>query len=323
MPSGLIALLDDVAALTKLAAASVDDVGLAAGKAGAKAAGVVIDDTAVTPRYVTGLLPERELPIIAKITVGSLRNKLLVILPVALLLAAFAPFLIPPILMIGGAYLAYEATEKILERVTGDQHDECELFAADTPAELEARQVAGAIRTDFILSAEIMVIALAELGEESLAMQAGALVAVAIGITFAVYGVVALIVKLDDIGLHLTRRRNATTRAIGSGLVHGVPHLLTGLSRIGTAAMLWVGGGIFLHGMDELQFDTIPHAIHDGAHEVAGAIGLMVPAVEWLANAVAASIAGLIVGGLIVGLLHLRSKRQQPAEATDCPPEIV
>ncbi len=323
MPSGLIALLDDVATLTKLAAASVDDVGLAAGKAGTKAAGVVIDDTAVTPRYVTGLSPERELPIIAKITVGSLRNKLLVILPVALLLSAFAPFLIPPVLMIGGAYLAYEATEKILEKITGDVHDECELLQAETAGELEARQVAGAIRTDFILSAEIMVIALAELGEESLAMQSGALVAVAIGITFAVYGVVALIVKLDDIGLHMTGRGNAAVRSFGSGLVHGVPYLLTGLSGLGTAAMLWVGGGIILHGMEEMHFEAIPHAAHDGAHALAEAIGVMTPVVEWLANAIAASIGGLVVGGLIIAMMHLRPKRHQPADAAACPEEIV
>jgi hypothetical protein len=323
MPSGLIALLDDVATLTKLAAASVDDVGLAAGKAGTKAAGVVIDDTAVTPRYVTGLLPERELPIIAKITVGSLRNKLLVILPVALLLSAFAPFLIPPVLMLGGAYLAYEATEKILEKITGDVHDECELLQAETTGELEARQVAGAIRTDFILSAEIMVIALAELGEESLAMQSGALVAVAIGITFAVYGVVALIVKLDDIGLHMIERGSAVVRSVGSGLVHGVPYLLTSLSGIGTAAMLWVGGGIILHGMEQLHFEAIPHALHEGAHAVAEAVGVMTPVVEWLANAILASIAGLIIGGVIVGLMHLRPKRHQPANAAACPEEIV
>ena len=323
MPSGLIALLDDVATLTKLAAASVDDVGLAAGKAGTKAAGVVIDDTAVTPRYVTGLSPERELPIIAKITIGSLKNKLLIILPVALLLSAFAPFLIPPVLMIGGSYLAYEATEKILEKLTGDHHDECELLAADTPAELEARQVAGAIRTDFILSAEIMVIALAELGEESLAMQSGALVAVAIGITIAVYGVVALIVKLDDIGLHMTERRSSAVQSVGNGLVHGVPYLLTGLSGLGTAAMLWVGGGIILHGMEELHFEAIPHAIHGGAHSVAESVGMMIPVVEWLANAVAASIAGLIVGAVIVGAMHLRPKRPQPADAAACPEEIV
>ena len=321
MPSGLIALLDDVATLTKLAAASVDDVGLAAGKAGTKAAGVVIDDTAVTPRYVTGLSPERELPIIAKITVGSLRNKLLVILPIALLLAAFAPFLIAPILMLGGAYLSFEATEKILEKLTGDHHDECELLAAETPAELEARQVAGAVRTDFILSAEIMVIALASLGESSFAMKAAALVLVAIAITVGVYGVVAVIVKLDDIGLHLAERRSAATRAIGRGLVHGVPFLLTGLSGLGTAAMLWVGGGIILHGMEELHFDALPHAVHDAAHSVATSVGVAVPAVEWLANAIAASIMGLVVGGVIVAAMHFRPGRK--AEPAECPPEIV
>ncbi len=322
MPSGLIALLDDVATLTKLAAASIDDVGLAAGKAGAKAAGVVIDDTAVTPRYVTGLSPDRELPIIAKITVGSLKNKLLIILPVALLLAAFAPFLIAPILMLGGAYLSYEATEKILEKLTGDVHDKCELLTTDTPAELEARQVSGAIRTDFILSGEIMVIALNELSDEVFAMQAGALVAVAIAITFGVYGVVALIVKLDDIGLHLAERRSAVAQAVGRGLVKGVPFLLTALSGIGTAAMLWVGGGIILHGMEQLNFGTIPHAVHDASVAIAHSIGVLVPVMEWLAYAIGASIGGLIVGGAIVGIMHLRPKRRQ-AEPADCPPEIV
>src|SRR5215213_5835852 len=161
MPSGLIALLDDVATIAKLAAASLDDVAGAAGKASTKAAGVVIDDTAVTPRYVVGLAPERELPIIGKIALGSLKNKLLFLLPVALLLTGFAPFLITPLLMIGGAYLVFEATEKILEKVTGDHHSKLELLETDTPEELENRQVAGAIRTDFILSAEIMAIALA------------------------------------------------------------------------------------------------------------------------------------------------------------------
>ncbi len=321
MPSGLIALLDDVATLTKLAAASIDDVGAAAGKAGTKAAGVVIDDTAVTPRYMTGLSPDRELPIIAKITVGSLRNKLLVILPIALLLAAFAPFLIAPILMLGGAYLSFEATEKILEKLTGDHHDECELLTTETPAELEARQVAGAVRTDFILSAEIMVIALASLGESSFVMKAAALVLVAFLITVCVYGVVAVIVKLDDIGLHLAQRRGAATRAIGRGLVHGVPYLLTGLSGIGTAAMLWVGGGIILHGMEEMHFDTLPKAVHAGAHSVATGIGVAVPVVEWLANALAASVGGLLVGGVIVALMHLRPHHK--AEPADCPPEIV
>ena len=304
MPSGLIALLDDVATLTKLAAASIDDVGVAAGKAGTKAVGVVIDDTAVTPRYVTGLLPERELPIIAKITVGSLRNKLLIILPVALLLAAFAPWGITPLLMIGGSYLAFEATEKIVEVITGDHHAEEELLEADTPAELEARQVAGAIRTDFILSAEIMAIALASIETLGIAMQAGALVLVAIAITVGVYGVVAVIVKLDDIGLHLAGASAAATRSLGRGLVDVVPKLLTTLSAVGTAAMLWVGGGILLHGIEDLGLERFPHAVEDLAGTIAHQFGPLKPIMDWFANAVAASIVGLLIGIVLVAIVR-------------------
>ena len=312
MPSGLIALLDDVAAIAKVAAASIDDVAGAAGKAGTKAAGVVIDDTAVTPRYVTGLSPDRELPIIAKITVGSLKNKLLIILPVALLLAAFAPWAITPLLMIGGSYLAFEATEKIVEVVTGDHHAEEELFEADTVAELEARQVSGAIRTDFILSAEIMAIALASIEAMGIAMQAGALVLVAIAITAGVYGVVAIIVKLDDIGLHLAERRPAVTRAIGRGLVEGVPKLLKTLSAIGTAAMLWVGGGILLHGIEDLGFERFPHAVEDLAAAIAHQFGPMKPIMDWLSNAFAAAIVGLIIG--IVLVVAVRQFTSHPEE---------
>ena len=304
MPSGLIALLDDVATIAKVAAASIDDVAAAAGKAGTKAAGVVIDDTAVTPRYVTGLSPDRELPIIAKITVGSLKNKLLIILPVALLLAAFAPWAITPLLMIGGSYLVFEATEKIVEVVTGDHHAEKELFEADTAAELEARQVSGAIRTDFILSAEIMAIALASIEAMSIAMQAGALVLVAIAITFGVYGVVAIIVKLDDIGLHLAERQAAVTRAIGRGLVEGVPKLLQALSAIGTAAMLWVGGGILLHGIEDLGLERFPHAVEELAATIAHQFGPLKPIMDWFANAIAAAIVGLLIGTVLVVIVR-------------------
>ena len=300
MPSGLIALLDDVAALTKLAAASVDDIGAAVGKAGTKAAGVVIDDTAVTPRYVTGLSPDRELPIIFKIAVGSLKNKLFILLPVAMLLSAFAPWAVTPLLMFGGAYLAFEATEKILEVITGDHHAVDSLMAADEPAELEQRQVAGAIRTDFILSAEIMAIALASLGDMSLWMKGGALALVGIGITLAVYGVVAIIVKLDDIGLHMAERRPPVVRQIGRGLVRGVPRLLSSLSAIGTAAMLWVGGGILLHGFEQLGYKSFPHTVHDSANWIAAQIGILKAATEWLANAVGAAIVGLVIGFAIV-----------------------
>jgi len=306
MPSGLIALLDDVATIAKLAAASVDDVGLAAGKATAKATGVVIDDTAVTPRYVVGLAPERELPIIAKIARGSLRNKLLILLPAALLLTAFAPFLITPLLMLGGAYLAFEATEKILEKLLHEHgHEEQLVDALDDPQELEKLQVAGAIRTDFILSAEIMAIALASLENLTFVTTAGALTAVAVAITVGVYGVVALIVKLDDIGLHMAQRRSRSTRAVGDALVHVVPKMLTALSGIGTAAMLWVGGGILLHGLEELHMlDALPHAIHDVAHAAGERAGMMAGAVEWLVNALGAAIVGLAIGGVIVAIVR-------------------
>jgi uncharacterized protein len=311
MPSGLIALLDDVSMIAKLASASVDDIVGATAKAGTKAVGVVIDDTAVTPRYVHGLTPDRELPIIWKITLGSLRNKLLILLPVALLLVSFAPWAVTPLLMIGGAYLAFEATEKILEVVLGEHHEKEVLEVADDPQELEKRQVAGAVRTDFILSAEIMAIALNELGDLSLGMQAAALALVAIAITAAVYGVVAIIVKLDDIGLHMAERRAAATQAFGRGLVHVVPKLLKSLSGIGTAAMLWVGGGILLHGLEDLGFERLPHTIHEAADGIAHYFGPLEPIMAWLAGAIAASIAGLIIGGVIVIIVRQFTKHPE------------
>jgi predicted DNA repair protein MutK len=306
MPSGLIALLDDVATIAKLTASSLDDVAGAAGKATTKAAGVVIDDTAVTPRYVVGLSPQRELPIIGKIAWGSLKNKILVLLPAALLLTAFAPFLITPLLMLGGGYLAFEATEKILEELLHDhEHEEQRVDAMADPADLEKLQVKGAIRTDFILSAEIMAIALASLENLTLATTAAALTAVAGAITIGVYGVVALIVKLDDIGLHMAERRSASTRAIGDALVHVVPKMLTMLSGIGTAAMLWVGGGILLHGLEELRlFEGLAHVIDDVAHTAGAAAGKLSGLVQWLVNALAAAIVGILVGGVIVAIIR-------------------
>jgi predicted DNA repair protein MutK len=313
MPSGLIALLDDVATIAKLAATSLDDVAGAAGKAGTKAAGVVIDDTAVTPRYVTGLAPERELPIIGKIAWGSLKNKILFLLPAALLLTAFAPFLTTPLLMLGGAYLAFEATEKIIEKLLHEhEHEEQLVDAMADPRDLEAMQVKGAIRTDFILSAEIMAIALASLEHLTLLTTAIALVVVAIAITVGVYGVVALIVKLDDIGLHMAERRNRSTRAIGNALVHLVPRLLSALSAIGTAAMLWVGGGILLHGLEELRLiDPVAHFIHDLAHRASEATGGPGGLVGWLITAVAGAIVGLLVGGIIAAIVRRFTKRPE------------
>ena len=314
MPSGLIALLDDVATIAKLAAASLDDVAGAAGKASTKAAGVVIDDTAVTPRYVVGLAPERELPIIGKIAWGSLKNKILFLLPAALLLTAFAPFLTTPLLMIGGAYLAFEATEKIVEKLRHEhEHEEQLVDAMADPADLEALQVKGAIRTDFILSAEIMAIALASLEHLTLATTALALIIVALAITAGVYGVVALLVKLDDIGLHLAARNNRSARAIGDGLVHVVPKLLTALATIGTAAMLWVGGGILLHGVEELHLaGPLPHLIHDLSTRAGAAAGPVGGIAAWLVTALAGALAGLLIGGLIV--LVVRQLTSRPEE---------
>ena len=313
MASGLIALLDDVATIAKLAASSLDDVAGAAGKASTKAAGVVIDDTAVTPRYVVGLAPERELPIIGKIAVGSLKNKVLILVG-ALALSALLPMLITPLLMLGGAYLAFEATEKIIEVLLHEhEHEEQLVDAMADPADLEALQVKGAIRTDFILSAEIMVIALSQLGDLGIAMQAAALAAVGLVITVGVYGVVALIVKLDDIGIHLAARRNATARAIGNALVQIVPKMLSGLSALGTAAMLWVGGGILLHGMEELHLgQAVPHALHHWSAVAGDASGAIGPVIEWFFYALGSAVAGLVVGGLIV--LVVRRFTKHPEE---------
>jgi len=315
MPSGLIALLDDVATIAKLAAASLDDVAGAAGKAGTKAAGVVIDDTAVTPRYVIGLAPERELPIIGKIAWGSLKNKVLLLLPAALLLTAFAPMLITPLLMIGGAYLAFEATEKILEKLLhdhGQAHEEQLVDAMADPADLEKLQVKGAIRTDLILSAEIMAIALASLEHLSLGTTAVALVAVAVAITAGVYGVVALIVKLDDIGLHMAQGGNLSARIAGEALVHAVPKMLAALSGIGTAAMLWVGGGILLHGLEELNVaGFIPDTVHHLARAAGAASGPLEGNVAWLVTAIGGAALGFVIGGIIAAVVRRLTKHPE------------
>lgn len=302
MASGLVALLDDIAGLTRMAAASLDDVGAAAAKAGTKAAGVVVDDTAVTPRYVVGLSPQRELPIIGKIALGSLRNKLLILLPVALLLSAFAPWAITPLLMIGGAFLCFEGAEKVIEAVTGHGHG-VEEVASDDPAVLEQQKVSGAIRTDFILSAEIMAIALGEVSDQPIVTQGVTLALVAVGITAAVYGVVALIVKADDVGLHLAARRNGAAQVIGRGLVKGVPVLMKWLAIVGTAAMLWVGGQIVTHGAEGLGVAGPAHIIHDVA-----AVAHGVPGGEWLVSALLNGVVGLVLGGVIAFVVHQIAK---------------
>lgn len=261
MAGGLFALLDDVAALARMAAASIDDVAAATGKATAKAAGVVIDDAAVTPQYVRGLAAERELPIIKRIAIGSLRNKLLIILPIALLLSQFLPWLLTPLLMVGGCYLSYEAVHKIWGAIFGhgDHHE-----TADEHPRDEEAVVSGAVRTDLILSAEIMVIALNTIAGEGFWSRLVILAVVAVVITVVVYGVVGLIVKMDDIGLRIAETSSGFTHKVGRGLVRGMPHVMSVLSVVGTAAMLWVGGHILLVGIDELGFHPLYDAVHHG-----------------------------------------------------------
>ena len=309
MASGLAALLDDVAVIAKLAAASIDDVGAAAGKAGVKAAGVVIDDTAVTPRYVTGFTPDRELPVIYRIARGSLRNKLLFILPVALLLSYFLPAAITPILMAGGAYLCFEGAEKVLESLRPKQ-DVLEAAAELSAAEHESSMVAGAVRTDFILSAEIMAIALAEVADEPIAMQGSILLIVALAITVAVYGVVALIVKMDDLGLRMAQGGSALGTAVGTRLVRAMPFVLSGLSIIGIAAMIWVGGGIVLHGLHEFHLTPLPEWIDHFAKSAGLAVPFAQASVEWIAHATGSGVFGLALGSVIVGAHHLWAHRK-------------
>ncbi|MBU1378896.1 MAG: DUF808 domain-containing protein [Alphaproteobacteria bacterium] len=312
MASGLVALLDDVAAIAKVAATSLDDIGAAASKAGVKAAGVVIDDAAVTPGYAVGFTPDRELPIVFKIALGSLRNKFFFLLPGALLLSAFAPWAVTPILMLGACFLCYEAAEKILEAITPHDPAAADEDLALSPAELEKQKVSGAIRTDMILSAEIMAISLNDVTNQPLPLQAAALAVVSLGITIGVYGVVALIVKMDDIGLHLSQRKAAGTRALGRGLVKAMPVVLDLLTKIGTAAMLWVGGGIMVHGLEHFHVGGVADLV-EAFSRWAGTVPVVGAVTGWFAFALGSAVLGLIVGAVIVGLLHLIPKRKAAA----------
>lgn len=298
-----------MATIAKMAAASVDDVSAAAGRASAKAAGVVIDDAAVTPGYAMGFSPERELPIIGKIAVGSLRNKFLFLLPGALLISAFAPWALTPLLMIGGAYLCFEASEKLWEKVAGHGDGETPVEELALASEdRETRMVGSAVRTDLILSAEITAIALADLAGRSLVTQAASLAVVALLVTGGVYGVVALIVKMDDIGLHLAERRSASARALGRGLVRAMPVVLSGLATIGTAAMLWVGGGIIVHGLHEYHWDLIPDAVK-AVGDWAASVPVLGHVTGWAATAFASALVGLGVGAVVVAALHFLPKK--------------
>lgn len=313
--SGLLALLDDVAAIAKVAAANLDDIASQAtkttakvagtviddaAKAGAKAAGAVIDDAAVTPKYVHGFSPAREIPIVWKIARGSFFNKLIILLPIALALSAFAPWAIAPLLMLGGAYLCFEGAEKVLHAL-GWGHHEAHHDDGGDPAHLEESRVKGAIKTDFILSAEIMTIALAAIPDRGFWVEAATLAVVGIAITVAVYGSVALIVKADDIGLAMARSgRLGATRAMGRGIVKGMPGFMKALTIIGTAAMVWVGGSIIVHGLEVLGFAALGHTIHDIAVAAGTALPSIAGAAEWITTAFLDGIVGLIVGFAVI-----------------------
>lgn len=307
MSGGLVALLDDISVLARAAAASIDDVAAASGRASVKAAGVVVDDTAVTPRYVEGLDPKRELPIIKKITIGSLRNKLVFIVPAILLLNAFLPWLLSPLLMLGGTYLCFEGAEKIWEKLSGHGH----ASAGDEQVADEDTIVKGAVTTDFILSAEIMVISLKAVLDEGLNDSfwylLAVMIAVAIAITCVVYGTVALIVKMDDIGLALTKRESGLSQTIGRGLVNGMPKLLTVLSVVGVAAMLWVGGHIILVGLSEAPINwTAPYdLVHHLEEAVRGATGALGGVLAWCTNTFASALLGCAVGAVAVAVMHV------------------
>jgi uncharacterized protein len=254
---------------------------------------------------VIGFEPKRELPIVGKIAAGSLRNKLLILLPAALALSYFLPWTITPLLMLGGAYLCYEGVEKVLEAVmphSAHQHEAHLGTVALNAQSVEDEKVASAIKTDFILSAEIMAITLAAIPVGSIWEQALVLALVAIGITVAVYGVVALIVKADDAGLALAKsgRASAVGRALGRGLVRSMPVLLKFLSVIGTAAMIWVGGGIILHGVEVYGPPAIGHAVKAAAEAAAYAAPPVAGILEWVVEAAISGLVGLLVGAALI-----------------------
>lgn len=298
--SGLLALLDDVAAIAKVAAASVDDIGAAAAKAGSKTAGVLIDDAAVTPKYLHGFEPARELPIIWRIARGSLINKLAILLPAALLMSSFFPWMIPPLLILGGSYLCFEGAEKIAHVVLPhDAHSGGPdgSHSVKDPLHLEEEKIKGAIKTDFILSAEVMTIALSVIDAGNVWMQGMTLALVGVMVTLAVYGAVAVIVKMDDVGLWLSKAGNfAATRSMGRGIVMFMPWLLKGLTVVGTAAMLWVGGSIIVHSVAQMGW----HGPEDTIYQIAAATSGGVPFLNWAITAGIDFVLGLIWGLILI-----------------------
>ena len=311
MSGGLVALLDDIATLAKVTASSIDDVAANAVKASSKAVGVVIDDTAVTPQYVSGLSPSRELPIIGRIARGSLINKLFIILPIALLLTWLAPQVLPFLLIVGGAYLCFEGGEKVLEKLgwLPGHHEGHEESEAASPEELEKSIVSSATRTDLILSAEIMLVSMAGLSNESGAMRVAVLVAVAFFMTFFVYGLVALLVKADDFGLHLAKgaikpedNRPGPVDNVGRTIVRVMPHVFNAIGVVGTVAMLWVGGHLVIENLAEVGVPVFHHILEAAEHAVAGAGGFVTWLVETLLSGIFGVVLGAVIAWIVVGV---------------------
>lgn len=307
MSGGLVALLDDVATLAKVAAASVDDVAAGAAKASAKAVGVVIDDTAVTPQYVRGLSPARELPIIGKIARGSLVNKLAFILPAAFLLTWLAPWSLPVLLVLGGSYLCFEGAEKVLAKLHLLPHHAKEGPAARSAEELENQVVSSAIRTDLILSAEIMLISLSGIESTSNTMKVAVMVTVALVMTFFVYGLVAVLVKADDVGGHMARS-GGPQAGLGRAIVKVMPKVFDVIGIVGTVAMLWVGGHIIIASLADLGLHSLHHWVELAVHAVADLGGV----VTWSVETALSGIFGLAWGSALA-VIWIFAQRFLPA----------
>ena len=322
MSGGLVALLDDIATLAKVTASSIDDVAANAVKASSKAVGVVIDDTAVTPQYVSGLSPARELPIIGKIARGSLINKLFIILPIALLLTWLAPQVLPFLLIVGGAYLCFEGGEKVLEKLgwLPGHHEEHDEGGATSSEELEKSIVASATRTDLILSAEIMLVSMAGLGGETGVMRVAVLIGVAFFMTFFVYGLVALLVKADDFGLHLAKdaikpedNRPGPVDNVGRTIVRVMPHVFSVIGVVGTVAMLWVGGHLVIANLAEVGVPVFHHILEVAEHAVSGAGGFVTWLVETLLSGIFGVILGAVIAWIVVGASSLARRARTKA----------
>jgi len=289
--TSLLALIDDIATI-------LDDVSLMTKAATKKTAGVLGDDLALNAQQVTGVKPARELPVVWAVAKGSLVNKAILV-PAAVAISFFAPWLVTPLLMLGGAFLCFEGAEKLAHKFLpsqGDEQHEKELSEAlkqpDVDLEaLEKRKIKGAVRTDFILSAEIIAITLGVVTGESIGMQFAVLAVVAVMITVGVYGLVAGIVKLDDGGLYLSEKDSELAQRVGNGILWLAPYLMKTLSILGTIAMFLVGGGILVHGIPPVY-----DAIHHFASDYGGVLTKLVPV---LAN----GLIGLLVGALLVAVI--------------------